>query len=74
MRATAATLDTDYATESTIYVGVAGTVVVVPWKPEGAAAVTFKGLSAGMVVPVRVRSVVAAGTTATDLVRISAEA
>lgn len=48
-----------------IYVGVAGDVVVVT--PSGAA-VTFKGATAGSILPVKAKRVNATSTTATDLV------
>jgi len=66
-RAIAVTADVDFENESTIYVGAAGDVVVVP--VGGTANVTFV-MQTGSVVPVRVKRVVSAGTTATGLVRV----
>ena len=54
---------------STIYVGVGGDVAVEPWTGDNT--VTFVGLPAGAIVPVRVRRVLATGTTATNLVQVS---
>lgn len=48
-----------------IYVGVTGDVVAVT---EGGAAITFKAVPAGMILPVRAIRVNSTGTTATDLV------
>lgn len=55
---------------STVYVGVAGDVVVIPWYPDGASAVTFVGLPAGATIPCLVRRVNSTGTTATNMVRV----
>lgn len=60
---------TEFDEPSTIYVGVAGDVAVVPWIGDGTA-VTFVGLSAGQVVPVRVKKCMSTNTTATSLVRV----
>lgn len=51
----------------TLYVGVTGNVVVTPAAP-GAADVTFTGVPAGTILPVRVVAVKATGTTASALV------
>ena len=48
-----------------VYVGGAGDLVVTPWN--GAADVTFSGLTAGSVLPVMVKAVKSTGTTATLL-------
>jgi len=50
----------------TVYVGGAGDVEIIP--ANGSAAVVFAGLSAGQVVPCRAKAVLAANTTATDIV------
>lgn len=50
-----------------LYIGVAGSVVVN--MPDGGT-VTFAGLQAGTVLPVRVRRVRATGTTATSIVAL----
>lgn len=55
---------------STVYVGVAGDVTVIPWYPDGASAVTFVGMPAGGTVPVLCRRVNATATTATTMVRV----
>lgn len=60
---------TEFDEPSTIYVGGAGDVAVVPWIGDGTA-VTFAGLSAGQVVPVRVKKCMSTNTTATSLVRV----
>ena len=52
----------------TVYVGGAGDVVVLPWGSD--AVVTFVGMPAGSVVPVRVKRVNSTSTTATDMVRV----
>jgi len=59
--------DTTVFEASSIYVGGAGNVAVEPL--DGGNTVTFVML-AGSVVPVRVRRVLATGTTATSLVRV----
>lgn len=52
-----------------LYVGGAGNVALVPADaPEGAAAVVFLNVPAGMFLPVMARAVRATGTTATGLV------
>lgn len=51
-----------------VYVGVAGNVAVRP--ANGGAAVTFVGVPAGAVLPVRVIGVNATSTTATSLVAV----
>jgi len=56
---------------STIYVGGAGDVAVVPVANNDGDSVVFSGLIAGSVVPIRVKQVLATGTTATNLVRVS---
>lgn len=52
---------------SVIYVGVTGTVKVTTAQGTD---VTFKGVAAGTVIPVRARRVWSTGTTATDMVAI----
>lgn len=47
-----------------LYIGGSGTVALTL---ESGATVTFSGLAAGTILPVRVRQVAATGTTATDL-------
>lgn len=54
---------------STIYVGVAGNVAVEP--VVGGVAVTFTAVPAGSYIGVRVKRVLATGTTATNMVAIS---
>jgi len=54
----------------TVYVGVTGNVAIVPAGEPASAAVVFKGLPAGSVVPCRAVKVMATGTTATDLVAL----
>lgn len=52
-----------------IYVGGAGNVALVPADaPDGAAAVVFLNVPAGMVLPVMTRAVRATGTTANGLI------
>jgi hypothetical protein len=50
-----------------LYVGVGGDVVVVTSKGNQR---TFKGVPTGAVLPIRVRQVVASGTTATDILAL----
>lgn len=57
-----------FAAPVSIYVGGTGNVVVMP--ANGGASVTFVGLPAGSMVPCRVLSVVAEGTTAASLVAV----
>jgi hypothetical protein len=60
----------------TLYVGGAGTVVLLPFVSQGAstatnaAAVTFPTVPAGTILPVLTRRVIATGTTATGFVII----
>ena len=65
--AEAVTLDTDFESESTIYVGAAGNVNVRTWRGTD---VVFVGMQASQVVPVRVKRVHTTSTTASSLVRI----
>lgn len=58
----------DLPTEMVIYVGGAGDVSVIP--AGGETPVTFIGLTAGSAVPVMVRRVRNAGTTATSLLGV----
>lgn len=51
-----------------LFVGVTGDVVV----PHGAGTVTFKNVQAGSILPIKVKKVVALGTTATNLVALYA--
>lgn len=61
--------DTDvFASPVTVYVGVTGNVRVVP--ANGGSAVTFVGVPAGGVVPVKVRQVYSTSTTATSIVAV----
>lgn len=63
------TSDTDtYSHAITVYVGVAGSVVITPWN--GTVAVTFAGLAAGSQVPCLARKVHSTGTTASELVAV----
>lgn len=55
---------------STVYVGVAGDVTVIPWYPDNATAVTFVGIPAGGTVPCLCRRVNTTGTAATNMVRV----
>lgn len=57
-----------FSAPSAIYVGSAGTVVVVPWSTETPTPVTFN-MQDGSVVPVMVQQVLTGGT-ASDLVRV----
>lgn len=50
-----------------IYVGVGGNVVAITAKGQ---TVTFKGLEAGMILPVKAKRVNSTDTTATDLVAL----
>lgn len=50
-----------------IYVGSSGNVVAVP---ETGAAVTFSGVPAGMILPIRAKRINATGTTAANLVAL----
>lgn len=50
-----------------LYVGGAGDVAIVT---EGGDTVTFAGVPAGTIIPVRVSQVKSTGTTATDIVRM----
>ena len=59
--------DVTFSEPNVIYVGTAGTVVVEP--VVGGNTVSFVVL-AGAAVPIQVRRVLAAGTTATNLVRV----
>lgn len=59
---------TEFANPSAVYVGSAGTVVVVPWSSETPTAVTFN-VQDGGVVPVMVKKVMTGGS-ASDLVRV----
>lgn len=59
--------DTTTFEPSVIYVGSAGNVKV---DTAQGTTVTFVGVQAGGVIPVRVRRVWSAGTTATDFVRV----
>ena len=52
-----------------LFVGVAGNVAVVVGA--GSAAVTFVGVPAGTIIPIRVRKVMATGTTASSIVALS---
>ncbi len=58
----------EFAAPSAIFVGSAGTVIVVPWSLETPDAITFD-MQDGTVVPVMVRQV-RVGGTASDLVRV----
>lgn len=57
-------------TPSAVYVGVAGDVVCEPADAPAGVSVTFQGIPAGAVLPVMVRRIIAAGTTAGGFVRI----
>jgi uncharacterized protein (UPF0261 family) len=60
--------DDDELSEVTraLYVGVAGDVAVV--MAEGSSAVTFVGVPAGSILPLRVKKIMATNTDATDIV------
>lgn len=60
---------TSYA--KALYIGVTGDVVVVPVLNEDGASVTFKAHPVGYL-PVQVRRVLATGTTATNILALSA--
>lgn len=51
-----------------VYVGVGGSVSVIPDNPINATPVVFTGLQTGSVLPVICRTVLATGTTATTLI------
>jgi hypothetical protein len=51
-----------------VYVGVGGDVAL--YSPGSTTSVTYKGLSAGQVLPVKAQRVLVTGTTATDLVAL----
>jgi len=59
---------TVFSEPSTVFVGGAGNVAVMPWI--GSTAVTFVGLLPGDVVPVLVKQVMSTSTTATSIVRV----
>lgn len=58
--------DTATFSPSTLYVGVAGNVNVVPSK--GTSGVLFQNISAGTILPVQVKQLLAASTTASGCV------
>lgn len=58
----------DFAAYGRVFVGGAGNVVCVPVGQLDETTVTFTGVVAGTILPVRVRRVWATGTTATALV------
>lgn len=67
------TIGDTYNAPVTVYVGVTGDVVVIPYDGDETGAsnsCTFVGVLAGATVPVAVRQVVSSGTTATTLVGI----
>lgn len=51
-----------------LYVGVSGNVAVIP--VNGSSAVTFVGLAAGIIHPIRAKVVLSTGTTATSIVAV----
>ena len=57
-----------FAQPVTVFVGGAGDVAILP--ANGGAAVTFKGLPAGSVVPCRAIAVMSTNTSATDMVAV----
>jgi hypothetical protein len=59
---------TKFHKPTTVYVGVAGDVQVKDW--ESGTTVVYKNAPAGSTIPVQVEMVLAASTTATDLVGI----
>ena len=59
--------DTDLVGVRAVYVGGTGTLVVM--RP-GGANVSFVGVPAGAILPIRVRQIVSAGTTATNIVAL----
>lgn len=59
----------DYSAPLQVYVGVTGNVIVEPWQQPGSS-VTFTAFPAGQNLPVEVRKVLAAGTTASGLIGI----
>lgn len=61
--------DTIVLGPTTVYVGVAGDVAVEPYA--GGNEVIFSGCPTGSVIPVRVRRVLATGTTALSLVGVT---
>lgn len=65
------TSDTDtHEPPISVYVGVAGDVAVVPAASPAAAAVVFKNVPAGSVLPCQVVKVMSTNTTATDMVAL----
>jgi hypothetical protein len=59
-----------FGTRSTVYVGGAGNVAVIPFGVEKDSDSVVFAMAAGSIVPVQVRAVLATGTTATNLVRV----
>jgi len=60
---------TDLAnTTRALYVGVSGDIVAI--MAEDDSSVTFKGVGSGAVLPLRVKRILATGTTATDIVAL----
>lgn len=59
----------EYVPSICVYVGVAGNVAVIPDRGDGTTVVTFLGMPAGQMVPVRCKKVMAA-TTATNLIGV----
>jgi hypothetical protein len=68
--AAAGAADTDFPTASLLYIGGAGNITVTPWSNAAAGTVTFTGVPAGTVLPLRVKRYASAGLTATAIVRL----
>lgn len=62
--------DADFQVPKHLYSGGGGTVEVIPYRPDGASAITVV-LPAGGVVPFRVRGYRTSGSDATDLLAVS---
>jgi hypothetical protein len=59
-----------FSVPSTIYVGGAGTVRVLPWNAEREADTVDFVMAAGAILPVQVKKVLESGTNATSMVRV----
>lgn len=55
-----------------LYVGTTGNIALVPRFAQTDAGVTFVGVTAGSILPVQCRRVLATGTTATNIVALTA--